>query len=526
MYSNNTDFDDEYGLVTEAAQFYVLPTFRKQATKYPEIKEYESLIIEIEKVLHDCDDRTKIRTMGSKILISIGKFLNAGESFSALFSVLTLNPISYLIDKLLQYAIESWHQEEAKSHLNSAKKVLINHIKNNGSLSDRQRAQMKDMVIRIDETIDHLDNYGEDEHVSTKIDRRFAKSLKNTFSSRANESVLSNEVLLDENELVTEAIGTSAKDMFLINITPLTKKYPELKKYEQTLAECNKYYKENDINNNGLKILTKLNLVLNQLLVYSSDALYIGSLLSFNIPGIIISRMTKVIFMMNSTDAGAEAMDKTIDKLKAARSRTNSQKDQAKIDKLIKQCQDTKKHLKRDGDEEHQKFDDERKADIKNKFKNANPFNKKDKNINDNNKSDTKNVVDKKGGKTMKEFTQDMYEDTRLLILECAADDDYAIDDYDREKLIATLEAVVSGYNSGEISDRKAVALCEAISERARGDVPMEYAPDATPVIEYVTEKEYKNIRSHILEDARNGYISESERDDLLCRMNERYDIV
>ena len=102
--------------------------------------------------------------------------------------------------------------------------------------------------------------------------------------------------------------------------------------------------------------------------------------------------------MINDYEAAEEVMEKNIATLKTARSRTKNVNEQKKIDKLIAKCENSIKHLRNDGSEEHEQFDVERKKSIKNKIRNANPFNK--------NKNDNVKNSDKKPKKIIKESTR------------------------------------------------------------------------------------------------------------------------
>ena len=385
------DHDTDY--LTEKAEFSILPTFKRQVNKYPELREYEDLMEEIENNLSPGVSKN-IRTAGSKLVISLSKCLNAMANVDSVLSIAFLSPITYIVDRLLSYAMEAGRQHQSKNDIAKAKVILENQL--HKTKDKRQKAKLKDLIAKCNKTLDHLENYDREEHIEYQVDLQNTKyeKKKNKKLEKMNESA----ILLNDCDVITEKMTAEVQETLGINITPLVNKYPELKKYNSVAQECDDFFKKKDMKNGGIHILRKLNLLLNQLFVYSSDAVYIASLWTFNIPGILISRAVKLLSMMNDYEAAEEVMEKNIATLKTARSRTKNVNEQKKIDKLIAKCENSIKHLRNDGSEEHEQFDVERKKSIKNKIRNANPFNK--------NKNDNVKNSDKKPKKIIKESTR------------------------------------------------------------------------------------------------------------------------
>lgn len=385
------DHDTDY--LTEKAEFSILPTFKRQVNKYPELREYEDLMEEIENNLSPGVSKN-IRTAGSKLVISLSKCLNAMANVDSVLSIAFLSPITYIVDRLLSYAMEAGRQHQSKNDIAKAKVILENQL--HKTKDKRQKAKLKDLIAKCNKTLDHLENYDREEHIEYQVDLQNTKyeKKKNKKLEKINESA----ILLNDCDVITEKMTAEVQETLGINITPLVNKYPELKKYNSVAQECDNFFKKKDMKNGGIHILRKLNLLLNQLFVYSSDAVYIASLWTFNIPGILISRAVKLLSMMNDYEAAEEVMEKNIATLKTARSRTKNVNEQKKIDKLIAKCENSIKHLRNDGSEEHEQFDVERKKSIKNKIRNANPFNK--------NKNDNVKNSDKKPKKIIKESTR------------------------------------------------------------------------------------------------------------------------
>lgn len=385
------DHDTDY--LTEKAEFSILPTFKRQVNKYPELREYEDLMEEIENNLSPGVSKN-IRTAGSKLVISLSKCLNAMANVDSVLSIAFLSPITYIVDRLLSYAMEAGRQHQSKNDIAKAKVILENQL--HKTKDKRQKAKLKDLIAKCNKTLDHLENYDREEHIEYQVDLQNTKyeKKKNKKLEKINESA----ILLNDCDVITEKMTAEVQETLGINITPLVNKYPELKKYNSVAQECDDFFKKKDMKNGGIHILRKLNLLLNQLFVYSSDAVYIASLWTFNIPGILISRAVKLLSMMNDYEAAEEVMEKNIATLKTARSRTKNVNEQKKIDKLIAKCENSIKHLRNDGSEEHEQFDVERKKSIKNKIRNANPFNK--------NKNDNVKNSDKKPKKIIKESTR------------------------------------------------------------------------------------------------------------------------
>ena len=385
------DHDTDY--LTEKAEFSILPTFKRQVNKYPELREYEDLMEEIENNLSPGVSKN-IRTAGSKLVISLSKCLNAMANVDSVLSIAFLSPITYIVDRLLSYAMEAGRQHQPKNDIAKAKVILENQL--HKTKDKRQKAKLKDLIAKCNKTLDHLENYDREEHIEYQVDLQNTKyeKKKNKKLEKINESA----ILLNDCDVITEKMTAEVQETLGINITPLVNKYPELKKYNSVAQECDDFFKKKDMKNGGIHILRKLNLLLNQLFVYSSDAVYIASLWTFNIPGILISRAVKLLSMMNDYEAAEEVMEKNIATLKTARSRTKNVNEQKKIDKLIAKCENSIKHLRNDGSEEHEQFDVERKKSIKNKIRNANPFNK--------NKNDNVKNSDKKPKKIIKESTR------------------------------------------------------------------------------------------------------------------------
>lgn len=385
-------YDDNY--MTEKAQFNILPSFRKQVDKYPELKEYEDLMKEIEENLSP-EASKNVRTASSKLIISLSKFINAVANVDSVCAIIGLNPIAYIVNRLCSYAMEAGRQYQSKNDLTKAKLMLENQL--HKTKDKRQRAKYKDLIAKCNKTMDHLENYDREEHLRNDLDEQEQKADKKRRNKTKLEKINESAILLNDFEIVTEKMEADTQETLGINITPLVNKYPELKKYNSVAQECDEFFKNKDMKNGSINVLRKLNLLLNQLFVYSSDAVYIASLWTFNIPGVLISRAVKLISMSNDFEAAESVMEKNIETLKTARARTKNPNEQKKIDKLISKCEDSIKHIRNDGSEEHQKFDEDRRKSIKSKVKKANPFNKNNKNDNKLKKQDEKSkIVNKK----------------------------------------------------------------------------------------------------------------------------------
>ncbi len=125
-------------------------------------------------------------------------------------------------------------------------------------------------------------------------------------------------------------------------------------------------------------------------------------------------------------------------------------------------------------------------------------------------------------------FTQEEYNESRLHIFESC--DTGIIDEYKKDALLESLNDVVDAYNADEITESEADSLIEAINTKADGD-ELDYSYESTSSsldddVVYITESEYTSARLQIFNDYNAGIITESDKDDLLTRLNERYEVI
>ena len=167
------DHDTDY--LTEKAEFSILPTFKRQVNKYPELREYEDLMEEIENNLSPGVSKN-IRTAGSKLVISLSKCLNAMANVDSVLSIAFLSPITYIVDRLLSYAMEAGRQHQSKNDIAKAKVILENQL--HKTKDKRQKAKLKDLIAKCNKTLDHLENYDREEHIEYQVDLQNTKYEK------------------------------------------------------------------------------------------------------------------------------------------------------------------------------------------------------------------------------------------------------------------------------------------------------------------------------------------------------------
>ena len=118
-------------------------------------------------------------------------------------------------------------------------------------------------------------------------------------------------------------------------------------------------------------------------------------------------------------------------------------------------------------------------------------------------------------------MTQDRYDEVRLGIFESAMEE--TIDDYQKEQLLVKLNEVVDNYQIGSITESEADSLMDMIEDKSNGcDMYTESDLDTS----FITESEYDAMRLEIFNQCESGEITESVRDTLLARLNEKYELV
>lgn len=121
---------------------------------------------------------------------------------------------------------------------------------------------------------------------------------------------------------------------------------------------------------------------------------------------------------------------------------------------------------------------------------------------------------------------QERYNETRLAIFE--AENDGVIDEDRKERLLESLNNVTESYNNDYISESEADELYQAIIDKTNGiDVYEEsdYS-DNIDDITYVSEAQYQKMRLDIFNDYELGEFDESVKDQLLERLNQKYEII
>ena len=358
-------FNSDYGYMSEKADFTIYAPFVKQVDKYPELAQYENLVKEAEMLCKhtNAGEQVSLPTFRkvSKVLL---KLLNVSSDIGTICSIIVLSPIHYVLNRLCSWGFESIEQELAKRDLVNIKLKMKENMRL--TTDKRSRAKYRDMIEKIDDNITRLENNDYEAHVRerakiTKDNKKKANKVNKKYAESADDDYDA-AILLDSNYYMERA-DVQAKDLVSPFTPSLCDKYPEMKKYKNVAMECEKYFKDNDIKGtNGNVVLGKLNKVFNEILITFSDVGYIVSILNANILGVFLSRIIKVISMNNEVDSGVVILNKNKESLIACKNKCKNPAEKAKIDKLIKQCDDAIEHLKNDTNEDHEKFKQQKQA--------------------------------------------------------------------------------------------------------------------------------------------------------------------
>lgn len=338
----------------EKADYSFLPHFKKQTEKYPELKKYQSVIEESEALLQSTGNTKNKRSVFEKLLRNVMKIMNAYMNLSSVTSIIMLQPLYYLISRICSFALEVSEQNLAVNDLKTMKVQLEENMNN---AKDKQtKNKFKKMIKEIDNTIYRLQNDDVEEHTRQRNEEENKKKdIKEMYND---------PLILLNNEYLVEKADVQVKDLISPFTPNLCNKYPEMNKYKNVASECEEYFKSNDIKGTkGNVLLGKLNRLFNEMLTTSSDIGYIASILSANIPGIILTRIIKILSMNNEVDSSKQILMKNKQSLQACREKCKNSNEIKKIDQLIRKCDSAINDLENNTNEDHEKWALKRKQE-------------------------------------------------------------------------------------------------------------------------------------------------------------------
>ena len=356
-------FNSDYGYISEKADFTIYAPFRKQVDKYPELQQYENIIKDAEILCRQANAGEEVKLpLFRRVIKCLMKFLNFWSDLTTVSAIIALSPIYIILSRLCSWGLESAEQEMAKQDLIKLKIKLEENMRN--ATDKRTKHKFRDMIDKVDDCITRIDNNTFEEH---ERQRMKVASQNKKKASKVNKKYESGDLYDDVSILLdnyyTERADVQAIDLVSAFTPSLCDKYPEMKKYKSVAAECEEYFKSNDIKGTkGNVVLGKLNKAFNDMLIFMSDAGYLLSLLNANILGVFLTRIIKVISMNNEVDSGVVILNKNKDSLIACKNKCKSPAEKAKIDKLIKKCDDAIEHLKNDTNEDHEKYANEKRT--------------------------------------------------------------------------------------------------------------------------------------------------------------------
>jgi len=356
-YSSRNKDIPAVSILNEAADMRFWPTFSSQLKKYPELAQYEALLQEAKRTCEAYNQGVPSITFGRKFAKILLKYLNLCANIDAvavLFVPVSVifKPFIYLFDILMSALIESGEQMLAVNDLQILKVQIEENMK--CTRNPKAIAEYKKLLKKADETIYRLNNDTNTEHQRERARLKTLKAMKT-------ESYYDDaDILIDD--YTTERADVQAWDLISIFTPTLCRKYPEMKKYKSVAADCEKYFKNNDIKGtNGTIVLGKLNKLFNEILVHANDVVYIGSLLTANIPGIILTRIIKCISLNNAIDSGKQTLLKHKTTLENCKAKCKNGIEKAKIDKLIAKCDDAINKLENNTHDDHIRYQEQRR---------------------------------------------------------------------------------------------------------------------------------------------------------------------
>ena len=192
-----TDNYDDDELFTEAAsKFSILPKFKKLVDRYPELKEYEKLVVEVNNLAVQSGNSDKITPMTARkigtVLLKVWRALTSISGVLTLpFCILLFPIMNYLINRLMVWGMES-------GELAIAESAILRSIQNATAI----REATKDPAVKkkCDKLLKELNT----KYQQLQVPEELRKTSKK--SKAVKESVRNDKTPNDYGEFITSCI--------------------------------------------------------------------------------------------------------------------------------------------------------------------------------------------------------------------------------------------------------------------------------------------------------------------------------
>ena len=217
-----TDNYDDDELFTEAAsKFSVLPKFRKLVSRYPELKEYEKLVTEVNDLAVQTGNSDKITPMTARkigtVLLKVWRALTSiGGVLTLPFCILLFPIVDYLINRLMVWGMET-------GELAIAESAILRSIQNATAI----RTTTNDPAVR--KKCDKLIKELNDKYQKLQVPEELRKTSKKA-------KAVKESVDFEDEELFTEA---TVKMNILPKFKTMVQRYPALQEYQSLVEEAN-----------------------------------------------------------------------------------------------------------------------------------------------------------------------------------------------------------------------------------------------------------------------------------------------